>query len=163
MRKPWAIAANLGVLLACVSIYMGVGWFLWVFSFPSAPLITPENAGVVMVPQVAAATRLFTFLVTLMLVCEALLIYQLWRTPFRAFAILAPILLIAATGVHLTFLKPINDEMAQHPPDAARLHDLLIPWVRYNRVKVVLWNLEWLNIAVILIRQSAAYFTVRKP
>jgi uncharacterized membrane protein len=163
MRRPWLIASNLGLLLGCVSIYMGVGWFMWVMSFPSVPLLTPDNMGVVMLPQVAAATRLFTFLVTLMAICESLLIWQLWRTPFRAWAILALILLVAATGVHITFLKPINDELAAHAPTAARLHELIQPWVHYNRIKVILWNLEWLNMAAILVRQSAVYFSVRVP
>ena len=162
MKKPWFIAANLGLLLACVSIYMGVGWFMWVMSFPSAPLLTPENMGVVMLPQVAAATRLFTFLVTLMTICESLLIWQLWRGPFRIWAILALILLVAATGVHVTFLQPINDELAAHAPTLARLQELLVPWVHYNRIKVILWNLEWLNLAVVLVRQSAVYFSVRE-
>jgi hypothetical protein len=162
MKRPWSIAANLGLLLGCVSIYMGVGWFMWVMSFPSAPLLTPDNMAVVMLPQVAAATRLFTILVTLMVICESLLIWQLWHTPFRIWAILALILLVAATGVHLTFLKPINDELASHAPTLARLQELLIPWVHYNRIKVILWNLEWLNLAVVFVRQSAVYFAVKE-
>jgi uncharacterized membrane protein len=104
---------------------------------------------------------LFTILVTLMVICESLLIWQLWHTPFRIWAILALILLVAATGVHLTFLKPINDELASHAPTLARLQGLLIPWVHYNRIKVILWNLEWLNLAVVFVRQSAVYFAVK--
>ncbi len=161
MRQPHAISLHFGILLGCVSIYMGVGWFMWVFSFPSAPLLTPENMGVVMLPQVAAATRLFTFLVTLMVVLEALLIWQVWRTPFRWHAILAILLLVAATAVHLIYLKPINDELAAHAPTLARLQELVVPWVSHNRIKVVLWNLEWLNLALALVRQSRVYFTVR--
>ncbi len=161
MKRPWCIAANLGLLLGCVSIYMGVGWFMWVMSFPSAPLLTPDNMAVVMLPQVAAATRLFTFLVTLMGLGEALLVWQLWHTPFRLWAILALVLLVAATGVHVTYLKPINDELASHAPTLARLQALLIPWIHYNRIKVLLWNLEWLNLAVVLVRQSAVYFALK--
>lgn len=161
MKRPWCIAANLGLLLGCVSIYMGVGWFMWVMSFPSAPHLTPDNMAVVMLPQVAAATRLFTFLVTLMGLGEALLVWQLWHTPFRLWAILALVLLVAATGVHVTYLKPINDELASHAPTLARLQALLIPWIHYNRIKVLLWNLEWLNLAVVLVRQSAVYFALK--
>ena len=161
MKRPWCIAANLGLLLGCVSIYMGVGWFMWVMSFPSAPLLTPDNMAVVMLPQVAAATRLFTFLVTLMGLGEALLVWQLWHTPFRLWAILALVLLVAATGVHVTYLKPINDELASHAPTLDRLQALLIPWIHYNRIKVLLWNLEWLNLAVVLVRQSAVYFALK--
>jgi len=161
VKRPWCIAANLGLLLGCVSIYMGVGWFMWVMSFPSAPLLTPDNMAVVMLPQVAAATRLFTFLVTLMGLCEALLVWQLWHTPFRLWAILALVLLVAATGVHVTYLKPINDELASHTPTLARLQALLIPWIHYNRIKVLLWNLEWLNLAVVMVRQSAVYFALK--
>src|SRR6266571_894880 len=74
------VVVNDLLLLLFVSMYFGTGWSLVLFSFQIAPQLTVDNYYMQFVPQVTAATRFFTVMTSLMLICAALMILSLWGT-----------------------------------------------------------------------------------
>jgi len=58
------------VLLLCCSIYVGTGVSLLVFQFPLAPQLTVDNYYLIFVEPVVNATRFFTYMTVLMLICS---------------------------------------------------------------------------------------------
>jgi hypothetical protein len=61
------IVLNDLLLLACVSMYLGTGWSLVLFSFPIRPRLTVDTYYDQFVPQVTLATRFFTWMTTVMI------------------------------------------------------------------------------------------------
>jgi hypothetical protein len=51
------------------------------------------------------------------------------------------------TGGSIKWLMPLNAEMATHIQDATRLHQVLDEWMRFNRVRVALWCVQWAALA----------------
>lgn len=145
--KAKLLIANHLALLACCSMYFGTGWSLWLFSFPIAPQLTPENYFLQFVPQVEAATRFLTPLTILMFVLNIIMIVAEWRRPTRWLPIIAFVALIAATALTKYGLFPYNEEMAKGIRDAGRLQEVLGHWIGLNKIRVSLWTVQWLCIA----------------
>ena len=145
MAKPktlW-LAANHSLLFLCVSMYLGTGWSLVLFSFPVAPELTVDNYYMQFVPQVTAATKFFTWMTMLMMVLCLVMAVAEWRTRFRWVPVVVFLAVVAATGLTMWKIIPLNKQMAAHISDPAALTDVLRQWMALNRVRVGLWTVQW--------------------
>ncbi len=136
--------ANHALLFLCASMYLGTGGSLVLFSFPIAPQLTVDTYYLQFVPQVQAATEFFTTMTKLMLACGLVMLVSEWRGPTRWVPIVVLLGVLAATGMTLKWIFPLNAEMAAHIQDPARLGVVLGDWMQLNRIRVALWLLQWL-------------------
>lgn len=145
--KGKLLIANHMLLFLCASMYLGTGLSLIYFSFPVVPQLTPENYYLQFVPQVQAATEFFSTLVKIMLTCGVIMLIAEWRQRTRWVPIVALLGVISASALTVYWIFPLNDEMAKHIQDSARLHVVLAEWMRLSRIRFVLWCLQWLALA----------------
>lgn len=141
--KTKLLTLNHALLFLCASMYLGTGWSLILFSFPIAPQLTPDNYYLQFVPQVDAATRFFTYMTMVMLACAAIMIWAEWKTPQRWVPIAVLLGSLAATGLTMWVIFPLNEEMARHITDAGRLKQVLDEWMNLNNVRVGIWTFQW--------------------
>jgi hypothetical protein len=135
---------NHSLLFLCTSMYLGTGWSLVLFSFPVAPSLTPATYYLQFVPQVAGATRFFTYMTGVMIACACVMLAAEWRTRFRWAPIVVLLGVVVATGLTLRFIFPYNQEMAAGIRDPGRLALVLGRWMSLNRIRVGLWTVQWL-------------------
>ena len=140
------LTLNHALLFLCASMYLGTGLSLVLFSFPIAPELTPENYYLQFVPQVAAATQFFTYMTMVMLASAAIMTWAEWKTPQRWVPIAVLLGILAATGLTIWAIIPLNEEMATRITDAARLRQVLGEWMNLNRVRVGIWIFQWVCI-----------------
>jgi hypothetical protein len=138
---------NAAVLLACTSMYFGTGLSLVLFQFPGAGNLTPANYYDQFVPQVAAATRFFTWMTNLMLLTAGLMVWSEWGTAYLVVPIAEIVLVGLATGLTIIYIFKYNRRMEEGITDAGELHVVLRKWMRLNIVRVSIWVVEWLVIA----------------
>jgi hypothetical protein len=145
--NDWLILDAL-VLFACVSMYLGTGWSLVLFSFPGAKKLTPANYYDQFVPQVTRATQFFTWMTSVMSVAAVVAI--VWERSSWYVAAPAVVLasILAATGLTIKFIFPYNKRMAEHITDAAELQRVLGKWMSLNVIRVLLWTVQWIAMAV---------------
>ena len=141
--KQILIVLNATFLMLTASMYLGTGWSLWLFQFQSAPHMTIDNYYWTFVPQVQAASVFFTWMTSLMIVSLIIMIWVEWKTDMRWIAILVLLSLLAATGFTVWYIFPYNDTMESHITDPALLTATLDKWISLNRVRVILWTVEW--------------------
>lgn len=151
--KQNLLLLNHSLLFLCVSMYLGTGWSMVLFSFPSAPHLTPSNYYYVFVPQVAAATAFFTGMTKLMIVLCIIMIIAEWKSGFRWVPIIVLLAVFAATGLTLKYIFPLNDAMTKGISDLAELHSTLYHWMFLNKIRVALWSAQWVALM--------AYFTLK--
>jgi hypothetical protein len=142
------LTLNHSLLFLCTSIYLGTGWSLVLFSFPVAPSLTTDNYYMQFVPQVTAATKFLTWLTLLMIALAIVMLIAEWRTRFRWVPIVVLLGVLAATGLTMKFLLPLNQEMAARITDPDRLGQVLTKWMSLNRVRVGMWTVQWLAMMV---------------
>jgi hypothetical protein len=142
--QRFIFVANAALLLGCASMYFGTGWSLVLFSFPIASQLTPATYYLQFVPQVAAATRFFTYMTSVMLLSGAVMAWSEWRTGYRWVPIAVLALIVAATGLTMTLIFPLNQEMAARISDPTRLRVVLDRWMSLNTIRVILWTAQWL-------------------
>lgn len=142
------IVINATVLLACTSIYLGTGVSLVFFQFPGANKLTPANYHDQFVPQVRVATRFFTVMTTVMLLSAGLMVWSEWGTPDIAWPIAVIALVVASTALTIRYIFQYNKQMADGITDQVVLTDVLTRWMRLNRLRVAIWAVEWLAIAI---------------
>ena len=142
--RSYALVLNNSLLFLCTSIYLGTGWSLVLFSFPVAPQLTVDNYYLQFVPQVTAATTFFTYMTMLMFILCVVMAVAEWKTPFRWAPIVVLLSVLAATGLTVTVLLPLNAEMSRHITDPTRLRTVLNEWMPLNIVRVGLWSVQWL-------------------
>jgi hypothetical protein len=145
--KARLLIANHVLLLLCASMYLGTGGSLALFSFPVAPQLTPANYYLQFVPQVQAATAFFTTMTKVMLACAAIMLIAEWRQPQRWVPIVVLAGIVAATALTIYWIFPLNAEMASHIQDPERLRVVLGEWMRFNRIRVALWCVQWAALA----------------
>ncbi|MFA9443759.1 hypothetical protein [Egicoccus sp. AB-alg6-2] len=134
-------------LLLCTSMYLGTGWSLVLFSFPTADALRTDNYYSHFVPQVEAATRFFTVMTGLMLVAGGVLLVTEWDSPRRWVPVVVLAGVVAATLLTTRYILPFNREMKAGITDEARLRHTLSRWMRLNRVRVALWTVQWVAMA----------------
>jgi hypothetical protein len=135
------------LLLLFVSMYLGTGWSLVLFSFPIAPKLTVDSYYLQFVPQVTAATRFFTVMTSLMLVSAAIMIVSLWGSALAWLPVIVITGVIAATVMTVIWILPLNNQMSAGIKDPVQLNDIIGRWMALNRVRVGLWSVEWLAMA----------------
>lgn len=145
---------NNAVLFLCTSIYLGTGWSLVLFSFPIAPQLTVNNYYLQFVPQVTLATRFFTYLTTLMILLAIVMTIAEWKTVLRWIPIIVLIGIVAATGLTIIFILPLNDMMSKGITDPVQLKSILNEWIFLNQIRVALWTIQWLSMMIYFAYQA---------
>ncbi|WP_412061640.1 hypothetical protein [Rubrivirga sp. IMCC45206] len=158
--SPRLYALVVAVLFACVSMYFGTGWSTVLFQFPVMPELTPDNYALHFLPQIDAATTVFTVLVTLMLAACAVMLWQEWRTRFRWVPIALLVLIVVSTGVTMLVVFPINAVLRAGVADLATLRPLVRGWMDWTWVRAALWSAEW---AVLMVYLAAKAFPRPAP
>jgi DMSO reductase anchor subunit len=141
--KDILLAINHSFLFLCVSMYLGTGGSLILFSFPVVPQLTVDNYYLEFVPQVTTATAFLTWMTALMSAAGLVMAAAEWHHRLRWVPILVLLAITAATTLTLVALEPLNNEMASHITDPARLAAVLNRWMMLNRIRVTLWCVEW--------------------
>lgn len=154
--KPRLLTLNHALLFLCCSMYLGTGWSLLLFSFPIAPSLTTDTYYLQFVPQVAAATKFFTWMTIVMLATGGVMLVAEWRTPDRWVPIVVLLGVIAATLLTTRYIFAYNEEMAGHIGSPERLSDVLTSWMGLNRVRVGLWTVQWLAMMIYFARKLTA-------
>jgi hypothetical protein len=148
-----AIVAALMLLFA--SLYLGTGWSLVLFSFPLAPRLTPQTYALPFVEPVKNATRFFTFLTIAMLIAAVVLLVGEADSGYLWVPIVYLAGVIAATALTLLFIFPYNRELKAGVTDQDRLRLVLGKWMRLNVVRVSLWTVQWLAVALYFVLKAA--------
>jgi Mn2+/Fe2+ NRAMP family transporter len=142
----WLIL-DASLLLLCASMYLGTGWSLVLFSFPSAPSLTVDNYYEQFVPPVERATRFFTWMTAVMVAAAVVLIVAERESAYVAAPAALLVGVVAATALTIKFIFPYNKQMEGGITDNEELHSVLGRWVLLNWIRVALWTVEWLAIA----------------
>ena len=135
------------LLLLCTSMYLGTGWSLVLFSFPSRSTLRVDNYYDQFVPPVERATRFFTWMTTVMIAAAIVLIVA---DRSSAYVIAPAIVLagvVAATALTIKFIFPYNKQMAARITDERELQSVLGKWMLLNWIRVSLWTVQWFAIA----------------
>ena len=135
------------LLLLCTSMYLGTGWSLVLFSFPSRSTLRVDNYYDQFVPPVQRATRFFTWMTTVMIAAAIVLVVA---DRSSAYVIAPAIVLagvIAATALTIKFIFPYNKRMAARITDERELQSVLGKWMLLNWIRVSLWTVQWFAIA----------------
>jgi len=141
--KQRLLILNHSILFLCVSMYLGTGWSMVLFSFPIAPHLTPNTYYDVFVPEVAAATTFFTRMTELMIILCIVMIIAEWKTGLRWLPIVVLLAVFAATGLTLKYIFPLNAAMTKGITDASELQATLSHWIYLNKIRVALWTVQW--------------------
>jgi DMSO reductase anchor subunit len=142
------LLANHSLLFLCVSMYLGTGWSLILFSFPIIPQLTIDNYYMQFVPQVTAATHFFTYMTMLMIGLCFVMIVSEWKTRLRWVPIVVLLAVVAATLLTTTSILPLNKQMSSGITDPSRLQDILQQWAALNQVRVALWTVQWVSMMI---------------
>lgn len=142
MKEKLLILSH-SLLFLCTSMYLGTGWSLVLFSFPIAPQLNIDNYYLQFVPQVTAATEFFTYMTMLMIALCLIMLVAEWKTNFRWVPIIVLLGVVAATGLTIAFILPINDLMSEGIKDPQALQNLLSQWIFLNQIRVGFWTVQW--------------------
>ncbi|HTV20423.1 MAG TPA: hypothetical protein VMG12_17185 [Polyangiaceae bacterium] len=137
------LGVNHAFLFLCVSMYLGTGGSLVLFTFPIAPQLTVDNYYLQFVPQVTAATAFFTTMTKLMLVAGVVMLVSEWKRGVKWVPIVVLAAVVAATVLTEVKILPINEQMAAGIHDGERLHSVLGEWMSMNRIRTALWCVQW--------------------
>ncbi len=141
--KKILFALNAAFLFLCVSMYLGTGWSMLLFSFPVVPQLTVDNYYLVFVPEVASATTFFTGMTKLMIVACLIMTWAEWKTHYRWVPIIVLLAVIAATALTLYCIFPLNKAMTDGIKVQAELQRSLSSWMSLNKTRVALWSVQW--------------------
>ena len=116
--------------------------------------MTPEALAVHFMVPVNAATAFFTYVVPLMLLTGAILIYSEWTTKQRTICILsyAALLLMMVVGYFL--IAPVNESIAGANLDPLELEEQLKSWMLFNDIRCVIMTAMWLIIVYYFISKG---------
>jgi hypothetical protein len=144
---PRLLLLNHVVLLLCCSIYLGTGVSLVFFQLPLEPQLTVSNYYLIFVAPVTAATHFFTGMTILMLICALVMLATEWLSGLRWVPVVVLLGIIAATALTLFVIMPLNGRLAAGISDPADLKMLLHEWARLNRIRFLLWIIQWTAMA----------------
>jgi hypothetical protein len=142
MKPLWTVL-NASFLFLTTAMYLGTGWSMWLFQFPVAPRLTPGTYYWVFVPQVASATAFFTWMTSLMIASALVMLWLEWKGGIRWVPIVVLLSVFVATGLTVWLIFPLNNAMAAGIKDQAQLQSILSRWMNLNRVRVLLWTVQW--------------------
>lgn len=135
------------LLFICASMYLGTGWSLILFQYPQKSQITPENYYLIFVPPVKRAATFFTWMTSVMLVFNVVMIVSLWGSALIWLPIVVLLAIVAATVLTLVVIFPVNKILEDGVTDKTVLDQALDRWTQLNWVRVSLWTVEWLGMA----------------
>lgn len=135
---------NNALLFMGVSIYFGTGWSTAIFQFPVMRSMTPENYRLHFIPQIAAATNFFTFLVSLMVTTCLIMIVVEWKRPGRLLPIMLLVAIIGATCLTYFVIFPVNAVLRAGITDQRTLDQVIARWKVLTEIRVAIWSFEWL-------------------
>lgn len=144
---PRLLLLNDVLLLLCCSIYLGTGFSLVFFQLPLEPQLTVANYQLIFVEPVTAATRFFTSMTIVMLICGAIMLATEWLSGLRWAPAVVLIAVVVATALTVWVIIPLNNELAAGVTDPARLKTVFHEWANLNRVRFALWTIAWAAIA----------------
>jgi len=139
--SPWLIL-DATLLLLCVSMYLGTGWSLVLFSFPSRSTLRVDNYYDQFVPPVQRATRFFTWMTTVMIAAAIVLIVADRSSAYVIAPAIVLASVIAATALTIKFIFPYNKRMAARITDERELQSVLGKWMLLNWIRVSLWTVQ---------------------
>jgi hypothetical protein len=140
--------ANSILLFLFVSMYLGTGWSLVLFTFPVAPQLTVDNYYLVFVPEVSNATRFFTGMTKVMVASAAVGTVAEWRSGYAWAPAAVLILVVASTVLTVRSIFPYNRRMQEGISNPALLRETLQRWMALNRIRTGLWTAQWLTMAI---------------
>src|SRR5260370_27416357 len=140
--SPRLRIANAALLFLCCSMYFGTGWSMGLFSFPIRSQLTVDNYYLVFVPEVAAATRFFTYMTAVMGVSAALMIFTERRSWLCAIPIIVLVAVVVSTLLTVVWFFPCNDAMTEGIKDPAVLEKWVEEGEVLNFVRLALWVFE---------------------
>jgi hypothetical protein len=141
--KATLTVLNASFLFLTTAMYLGTGWSMWLFQFPVAPHLTPVTYYWVFVPQVASATTFFTWMTSLMIASALIMLWLEWSGGIRWVPIVVLLAVLVATGLTIWLIFPYNNAMTAGIKDPAQLQSILSSWMGLNRVRVILWSVQW--------------------
>ena len=144
---PRLLLLNHVLLLLCCSIYLGTGVSLVFFQLPIEPQLTVDNYYMIFVAPERAATRFFTYMTIVMLICALIMLATEWLSGLRWPPLVVLVAVILATLLTIYVLFPLNNELASHIADAGRLKSVLHEWANLNRLRFAFWFVEWAAMA----------------
>lgn len=144
---PRLLLLNDVLLLLCCSIYLGTGFSLVFFQFPLEPQLTVANYQLIFVAPVTAATRFFTYMTIVMLICGVIMLATEWLSGLRWVPVVVLVAIVVATALTVWVIIPLNNELAAGVTDAARLKTVFREWADLNRVRFALWVIQWAAMA----------------
>lgn len=143
------------LMLLFASMYLGTGWSLVLFSFPLREQMTPDNYRLPFVEPVRNATRFFTLMTIAMVVAAVLLIIGEAGTAYVWVPIVYLVGVIGATAVTVLLIFPYNRELTAGVTDRDRLQVVLGKWMGLTVVRVVLWTVQWVAVALYFALKAA--------
>jgi hypothetical protein len=144
---PRLLLLNHVLLLACCSIYFGTGVSLVFFQLPLEPKLTIANYALVFVEPVVLATRFFTVMAIVMLICATIMLATEWLSGLRWVPAVVLAAVVAASLLTVLVIFPLNNELAAGITDPARLKAIFQEWADLTRLRMALWTIEWAAIA----------------
>jgi len=144
---PRLLLLNHVVLLLFCSIYLGTGVSLVMFQLPLEPQLTVANYYLIFVAPVTAATHFFTWMTILMLICALVMLATEWLSGLRWVPVVVLVAVILATALTLFVIMPQNNKLAAGMTDPGELKTVLHRWAELNRIRFVLWIIQWIAMA----------------
>lgn len=140
---PRWLLLNHVLLFLCCSIYLGTGASLVLFQFPLEPKLTVANYHLIFVEPVQNATHFFTYMTIVMLITAIVMLVTEWLSGLRWVPVVVLAAIILATALTIVVIIPLNNELAAGVTDPARLKVVFHRWANLNRIRVLLWVVEW--------------------
>jgi hypothetical protein len=113
------------------------------------------------VPQVQAATKFFTYMTMVMMASSVVFAIGEWKSKVKWYPIIIFALVVLATALTIYFIFEYNQQMEDGITDPVLLQDILKNWMFLNKIRVSIWTLQWLTMAVyfyqIEIRKTPAH------
>ena len=140
---PRLLLLNNCALFLFASIYLGTGVSLVFFQLPLESKLTVDTYYLVFVEPVALATRFFTYMTILMLICGVVMLVTEWFSGKKWPPLVLLIGVIAATTLTVQFIFPLNARLEAGGLAPEELKTLLHEWTNLNRLRALLWAIQW--------------------
>jgi hypothetical protein len=144
---PRLLLLNHVILLLCASIYIGTGVTLVFFQIPLEPKLTVDNYYLVFVEPVAHATRFFTCMTIVMLICGFIMLATEWLSGLRWVPVVVLLAVIAATALTVIVIIPLNKRLGAHITDPVEFRNVFHQWANLSRIRFGFWIVEWAAMA----------------
>lgn len=146
---------NSFLLMFGASVYMGLWWALHIIWYPSWQTVRLDNVADHFINPIDHAIRFFTFLVSLMVVTNIVLLVQEWHTRYRWLALVVFGLLLLVTYTFQTKILPVINEIRVGLPSQQALTLKMNEWMHLNDIRWGYYSVIWSLLMI--------YFLLNKP